>query len=72
MNTYLYLIITGLEFDHPLHPGYLPEIPDGATAVTTSKFVRHNKVVRTKFDITKACDDALKQHILAAFQNDYV
>ena len=26
----------------------------------------------TQFDITKACEDALKQQILEAFHNDYV
>ena len=27
----LYLIITGLDFNHPYHPGYFPVIPYGAT-----------------------------------------
>ena len=47
-------------------------IPYGDTAETTSKLVRHHKVQKTTFDITKACDDAQNQKILAAFHNDYV
>ena len=47
-------------------------IPDGEIAAATSELVRHHKGLRTQFDTTKSCDDALKQQILSAFHNDYV
>ena len=47
-------------------------IPDGAIGETTSRILRQHKVHKTQFDMIKACDDALKQKILAAFNNDYV
>ena len=71
MRPGLYLISTGLTFNLTQHPGYLPVIPDISTEETTSKLVQQNRVHKTQFDITKACDDAPKQ-ILEAFHNYYV
>ena len=72
MNTSLYLIITGSELKFQQHTGYLPVIPDGSTRATTIKIVQQHKVQKKQFYITKARDDALKQHIIAAFHYDYV
>ena len=72
MRPYLYRISTGPTFNQPKQPGYLPEIPYGSTRETTSKLVRHHKVHKTQFDITKAFDYTMKQQIPAASHNDYV
>ena len=47
-------------------------IPEGSTGATTSKLLQHNKMHKTKFSITKACNGALKEQIMASFHNDYV
>ena len=72
MNTNLHLIMTGWAFNLPQYPGYLLVIPDGSTSATTREIVQYYKVHKTKFDITKSCDDALKKKILASFRNYYV
>ena len=45
-------------------------IPDGSTSAAKTKLVQQHKVIKTQFDITKACDDSLKQQPLEAFHND--
>ena len=72
MRPDLYLIVTGLSFNLPQQPRYLPVIPNGSTSATTSGLVWQNKLQNTQFGITKSRDDSLKQKILAASQNDYV
>ena len=72
MRTALYRILTGSAFNCLQHQRYLLVIPDGATSSTTSKLVRQHKAHKTEFYITKSCGDALKQHLLTAFVNDYV
>ena len=68
----LYLILGVSVFNIPLHPGYLPVIPDRSTVATTIKLMQQHNVHTTQFDITKSCDGALKKQILAAYCNDYV
>ena len=68
----MYLTVKKLAFNFPHHPSYLPVMPHGAIGETTSKLVRQHMVQNTQFEITKSCDDALKQQVLAAFNNDYV
>ena len=72
MRTYLYLIMNVYTFNHIHHPGNLPVIPDGSTWETTSGLLHQKKVNKTQFDITKTCDNALKQKTLSAFYNNYV
>ena len=62
--------MTGLDLNRQNHPGYLSVIPDGATGEISIKLVHRHKVKKMQFDITKACDDALKQKVLVAL-HDY-
>ena len=71
MHPDIYLILIGSEFNHPHHSGKLPVIQYGATGETTSELVQHHKLNQTQFDITKVCNESLKQQIMARFQNDY-
>ena len=72
MRPDLYLILNGVAFNLPQHPGYLPVITYRSAAATTSKLVQQHKVKNTQFDITKSCVDSMKQKIMAALHNDYV
>ena len=68
----MHLILTGSVFNFPYHPGYKPVVPYWSTGEIKSKIVRQYKAKKTQFNITKACEDALKQQILSAFHNAYV
>ena len=72
MCQFMYLILNGLALNLPQHPGYLPVVPYGATGETTSELVQQQMVHKTQFDITKSCDEDMRQKILASSHNDYV
>lgn len=55
-----YLIITGVAFVHHINPGYLPIIPDPATAAKTSKLLLQHKDLLRMFQEIVNIDCALK------------
>ena len=64
--------MTGSAFNAPNTHDTFQWTTDGHMEATTSELVRQNKVHRKKFDITKSCDEALKQRIMVALHNDYM
>ena len=72
MRPSLYLIFIVSEFIRPQYPGYLPLTPNGFTGETTRNILQQHKVNKAQSDISRDCDDVLRQKILAAFKNDYV
>jgi hypothetical protein len=67
-----YLELTGQPFVFPINPGPTTVIPEGATAAVTSALIRnHNELLRI-FRETTRTDQALKQQLLATFDDMYL
>jgi len=71
MTNASYFATTGVEFVLPANPGYLPVIPEAATAAQIAELVRQHTNLLRQFQETINTDRALVQLLLEIFDEEY-